>query len=543
LIKQYRAVNVGVLWGICALCILLAAGMLAYPFGYDQGAFAVGGEMILHKGAIVYRDILDTKPPGIFLIYALSSLLFGHHEWSIRALDAIYILCTAFYFYKIVLKALADQGLALTAATLLVLTHVTSGFWMTAQAESFSILPSLVICQMTLELRGKLSSRGALWRGTLAGLAAASLFFLKFTLLTVPLASIVYLFLRTEIPIKERVRFIGLMLGILFPSVCLYLLYLSQVGGLARFTEALQWVSSYSALAPLLSFETISTKYFQLFPQNLVWSWTPTIVVLGAVGTWQFARGVRTSDDNEERNFYSLFFLQCFLALLSVLYERKYFQYHYARALWALIPFISVGVWEVARMFKDLKLRAISSSTASTLVNKTLVYFALVIALAYSPLPRLLSQPIKWTSMALRGTDRSAEVQKQIPNYYYSDVIRMTSALKPRLAAGDSVFFWGNEASVYFHLDRLPQTFVLTNTPLITSWTPLAWKSAMMQQLTASHPRFFISEFGDARDYISGTTRDSYQHLLDWPELKTYVESNYVRTDSIGHFLIFEAKK
>src|SRR5689334_14345546 len=88
-------------WLLIGSGLALLLMMLAYPFGYDQAAFMIGGEMTVKHGAITYRDFLDTKPPLIFIIYGISSVIFGHHEWSIRAFDILFHLLSLYYFYKI----------------------------------------------------------------------------------------------------------------------------------------------------------------------------------------------------------------------------------------------------------------------------------------------------------------------------------------------------------------------------------------------------------------------------------------------------------
>src|SRR3979409_2609510 len=121
----------------CGLALMLM--MLAYPFGYDQAAFMVGGEMTVKHGAIPYRDFIDTKPPVIFFIYGISSLIFGHHEWSIRAFDILFQIGSLFYFFRLLKRMTGDEKLALASVFLYALFYVTGGYWMTAQAETFAL--------------------------------------------------------------------------------------------------------------------------------------------------------------------------------------------------------------------------------------------------------------------------------------------------------------------------------------------------------------------------------------------------------------------
>ena len=47
-------------WLLIGSGLLLLLMMLAYPLGYDELLFMIGGEMTVKRGAICYRDFLDT---------------------------------------------------------------------------------------------------------------------------------------------------------------------------------------------------------------------------------------------------------------------------------------------------------------------------------------------------------------------------------------------------------------------------------------------------------------------------------------------------
>jgi hypothetical protein len=68
---------------------------LWYPFGRDQGLYHyVAREWMVH-GAVPYRDVLDHKTPGIYMIHGLAISLFGVNQWGIRLLELIGTLLTA----------------------------------------------------------------------------------------------------------------------------------------------------------------------------------------------------------------------------------------------------------------------------------------------------------------------------------------------------------------------------------------------------------------------------------------------------------------
>ncbi len=76
---------------LVALAVIFALPSLWYPFGRDQAAHAYIGWNWLH-GLIPFRDAVDQKPPGIYLLYSLGSALFGQRQFGIRAIDLLGIL-------------------------------------------------------------------------------------------------------------------------------------------------------------------------------------------------------------------------------------------------------------------------------------------------------------------------------------------------------------------------------------------------------------------------------------------------------------------
>src|SRR5271156_5092477 len=156
---------------------------LFYPFGYDQAVFSVGGEMVL-KGAVPYRDFLDTKQPLIFYLYAIAIGLFGRHEWSIHLLDICYQVFAAYYFFRILRRELSFE-ISLASALLMLILYAGSGFWMTCEAASFALLPSLLLVDMTIRTvtsKRLAKARFAFEYGLWAGVAVILLLLLKFTL-------------------------------------------------------------------------------------------------------------------------------------------------------------------------------------------------------------------------------------------------------------------------------------------------------------------------------------------------------------------------
>ena len=520
---------------IIGLSIIMLLCTIFYPFGYDQAAFSVGGEMILKHGAVPYRDFLDTKPPLIFYIYALATALFGHHEWSIRGLDIFFQAGASLYFVTILRKSI-NLPVAILIVCVTLLQYIGTGFWHTAQAESFAFFPSLLLLDVTSRIEEP-NQRAAYRFGVIAGLATIALFLLKFTFVLGAVAAIVYIIIRRDISGNTKTKY---LLGFSTSFVVVlggYILFLYSTGSLGRFLEGLQWVSRYASIDPLFGRNTISDRYFTLFPDRLIYTTTLTFFVFGCVGLAQYFRKMVTGGS---QSIFGLFALTWGFQLLGVLAERKMFPYHYVRAMWAFSPFIAIGGAASVKAGGVLWKEIARKELLPRMVSVMLFVCVSLVALFYSPLVKLLSQSIPWTYIAIADKDSRTEVHERIGDYYADEQFSAGKYLKQHMAASDQMFFWGNDMSVYFYADKLPPTFCLTATPLRTSWTPQSWRDEMMHELTAAKPRYFVSEFGDSKEYITGNPRDSYQAFLVWPELHAFITENYREDTTIGHYRIFQ---
>jgi hypothetical protein len=71
--------------------ITYALPSLGYPFARDHPIHWYIGRRLL-EGEMPYVSGISTKPPAVFVIHALSQLLFGDHMWSIRILDLAFVI-------------------------------------------------------------------------------------------------------------------------------------------------------------------------------------------------------------------------------------------------------------------------------------------------------------------------------------------------------------------------------------------------------------------------------------------------------------------
>jgi hypothetical protein len=120
------------------LGVLIGAVSLTYPFGRDQGLYYyVAREWVAH-GSIVYRDVLDHKTPGIYVLHALAIVLFGEHTWGIRVADLVCVVAAGLLAGALTAPRGASplpgaRGIGVLAASILYYGYFD--FWNTAQSE------------------------------------------------------------------------------------------------------------------------------------------------------------------------------------------------------------------------------------------------------------------------------------------------------------------------------------------------------------------------------------------------------------------------
>lgn len=90
--------------GIFLLFVVLSVTLRFFSFfpvllDHDESTYLeIAREMV--EGKMLYVDLIDIKPPGIFLIYAFFQLVFGHSIFVMRLLVALLIALTSFMIFK-----------------------------------------------------------------------------------------------------------------------------------------------------------------------------------------------------------------------------------------------------------------------------------------------------------------------------------------------------------------------------------------------------------------------------------------------------------
>ena len=176
-----------------ALLLLLVVVAIRYRanprfigLGTDSGLFAYAGQRIL-DGAVLYQDVWDTKPPGVFYINALALALGGGGPWAVWGFETLWFAATMVLL--LVLLSYLFGWIPASITTLLVASsalypgYVEGGNF----TETWALLPQILILASAVLLFRTGHQRWLFAIGTLTAVA----FLLKPTYIALGLATAV----------------------------------------------------------------------------------------------------------------------------------------------------------------------------------------------------------------------------------------------------------------------------------------------------------------------------------------------------------------
>jgi len=83
---------------LAATCVLRFPALVSHPFNIDESYYSAGAAELV-AGGTFFRHVVDHKPPGIYLIYALIYRLAG--VFNVTAVHAVLILAAALTAYLV----------------------------------------------------------------------------------------------------------------------------------------------------------------------------------------------------------------------------------------------------------------------------------------------------------------------------------------------------------------------------------------------------------------------------------------------------------
>ena len=162
------------LWLLALTALLRVPALVNPPFNIDESYYAAGAAELVAGGAF-YRDVVDHKPPGIYLIYALIYLVAGTYNQTAVHVALVLVSALTAFLVGLITQELFGARIGFWAGSLYAVTSVVgpANDFQAANTELFMNLPvvaALWLCAR-LWVRERLPRGEAVAMGLLVGMA------------------------------------------------------------------------------------------------------------------------------------------------------------------------------------------------------------------------------------------------------------------------------------------------------------------------------------------------------------------------------------
>lgn len=508
--------------------------ILTFGYGRDQGIYAMVAETI-RRGGMPYRDAWDFKPPGIFIVYLVSRLLFGSSQVGIRVLEVAGLLGMCAAIVRLAERFFRSRTAGFVAAALAVLSHAQLDFWHTAQPESFggmlTVLALLIAARPHHEPAP--TRRAIFWAGALFGLTG---------LLKPPLAGggaalAVYLAHREwqssgAAPRRERLRAaampaLWLAIGGAAPMILCALWFLAK-GALGDLREVLFVFTPHYTKLGWEGASVGGMFYWSFIEWLTTYSSAPTIGVLLALG---FGANER------HRPFLLLLLGIIAIHLVGVTMQAKFFPYHYG-ATWPLTALVAGFGYE------QLRLRLERRGLAGALLFGVVLFAACLGRSGTKDTEdSFLTRCKKRVTLALGGFRDKETLDRlaSIADVNAGSNRRVAEILHDRVPADRSVFVWGFEPVIYDLSGRRPASRFLYNVPQRVAWAKADMRKTLLRDLAERRPAAVVVEHRDVFPMVTGDAIDSADTLYDFWDFVVFLQ-RYRLEDKVGDLDVYVEK-
>lgn len=511
--------------GRIALIATLALAPLLVTFGYgrDQGIYDAVARITL-DGGMPYRDAFDFKPPGIFVVYALSRALFGGAWWGIRLCELASLTISIASMVWLSKRWWGEKNIGYIAGFFLTLITIQLDFWHTGQPESFGGM--LVLLALCLASTSRPSAKQWLAVGVLCGAAG---------LLKPPLAgcgAVIAWFGAAE----QRKHATGWVSALAPVGWVLS-------GGVAVTATCLAWFAARGALDPLI------TTLFKFAPHYTKLSWhghsfwtlfaaasRMWLTEYSSLLSWGLGLLVLSGLWHRPKSKPLLLLAVVAIQLVGIALQAKFFPYHYA-GLWPMTAMLAaLGWWRALTWCNE------RSIAFSALLGLAFV-FAFQFQSATKHLPQTWWQRAKRRYRLIAGGLRDtatidelasvADVDSRQNRQLARDINRLIGQEK-------YIYIFGFEPVVYALSNNRSSSRFIYNVPQRAPWSARFAQDELMLELKTKEPEVIVVAHGDAMPHVTGNITSSYDIMrTSFPALRRLLENKYRHAKRSGDFEIF----
>jgi hypothetical protein len=465
------------LLAILVLTWVLRMNFWDQPFEMDEGLHAYMGWGML-KGLVPFKDMYNTKPPGIYVLHSLLFLLVKPTALNIKVFASIY---TALLF------GIFSAG-----------PHIQGGG---VNSEVFMVLPYTLAALFLVEAVKTRRSRYYLLTGFFTGLAATIKQVAVVNLLWVAGYLLFRVWRAKDWNTTARALADGfwVALGSVLPWLP-FLLYFYWHDALGKFYF---WMVSANFLYigdgykefPHLSLLPTQTKTV-LSENGFLW----LLALVGIFWRWQELKNVTALDPLAEskpwkRTVWVLLATWPLFSFLGVTLGGRYFPHYYIQMIPPLAVLGGVGLMSLVREVRARRiglLRRLAALAVAAVLAWTLVLFIKTDA------PYYLKYNGAQISLHQYGSPLFS-VTRFIGNY-----------LKERTQPDDFVYVWAVNPEINFYaLRQSPCPFLMHVDAAHIPWDP---HEEVIESLRRRPPKYIVAMYG----------------IFNYPILKDYVQKNYL---------------
>jgi hypothetical protein len=225
-------------------------------------------------------------------------------------------------------------------------------------------------------------------------------------------------------------------------------------------------------------------------------------------------------------------FLWSGAGILSLVFQGKYFQYHY---LPLIAPLLILSFGAVSLIIKK-RFRFV----------RLVKYSFIMAALALSTYI-FVSSYLSYVKPALSLTTGKIPLKEHYKNFDKYTIADFSLSAGMDTAAfisgntnpNDEIYIWGFEPLVYVLSDRKCTSRFIYNVPLFWPWAVDEYKTEFMTAMHKKKPKYFLVLRNDELPWVTGVYDDSEKALKKYSELNLFVEQHYVYDREIEDFVIY----
>jgi len=523
--------------GTLVLVFLRALPNLRYPLGRDQATYCVIGQGLLH-GKLLYRDLWDNKPPGIFYLYALVVKIFGPVMWSVGVVDILWLLaisCCIFYFAR---RYLGTTG-AVLSVIFYAFRHCQQGYVHAAQPETF-----LMLCVFAAWFLLQGGTRWKVARHLGTGLFLGAAFWLKYSALAFfPFVALLPFVdfreldhgsarLRLLIPWKDWFgRMLIVWAGFVFAVAAVLLRF--QISGAWPAMKEVQFevLPRYGAMVFHWSFG------FLLFAlghtQDHMGIWWEVMPVLTLLFAWK----------RREVSSVAPILLLALAGYISTAMQGRFHPYYFETCYPFFAMFWAYVLDKTYETFKYLQKVFVVRQWTLARTLLWVVFASLVLSLFPEQTVRAVTE-YKFLADWWQNQELSYKIYWwQLPLDKFGDQLRVVDYLKANSRPQDEVYVWGTAPLINFLPQRENPSRFVSNLGLMSTWVPESWRQELVRTLEAKRPRYVVVERHDMIFTLTFTWKDSEQYLQVYPALAILLHRQYEPVVNYSDFEIYQLKR